>query len=199
MARDELAQVVLRQQVDGEAVFEHRDVRMAPHRFDERPFDLGAREVLVVEDAVFGMPAFAVELEAAVGRAVEARAPGDQVADRIGRLAHDAFHGLGIALARAAHERVADVLLECVGRIGHRADAALGIVGVALIHLALGDDGDATALGGFQCEAQAGGAGADNQEIGFHTKKMHRCASAKVRNNSETAIRPPIYSYFCRR
>ena len=46
---------------------EHRDVRVAAHRLDEGPFDLGAREVLVVEDAVLRVAALAVELEASVG------------------------------------------------------------------------------------------------------------------------------------
>ena len=79
VARDELAQMVLRQQVDGEMVFEDRDVRVLFHRLHERPFDLGSREVLVVEDAVFRVTALAVEFETPVGGLVEARAPGDQV------------------------------------------------------------------------------------------------------------------------
>ena len=45
VARDELAQMVLRQQVDGEAVFEYGDAGMPADRLDERPFDLGARPV----------------------------------------------------------------------------------------------------------------------------------------------------------
>ena len=54
MARDEFAQMVLREQVDGEVVFENGDVRVALYRLDEGPFDLGARKVFVVEDAVLG-------------------------------------------------------------------------------------------------------------------------------------------------
>ena len=81
MARDEFAQVVLRQEVDGEMVFQHRDAGVPANRLDQRPFDLGAREVFVVEDAVFGMPALVVQFESAVGGFVEACAPFDQVAD----------------------------------------------------------------------------------------------------------------------
>ena len=65
--------MVLRQQVDGEAVFEYGDAGMPADRLDERPFDLGARQVLVVEDAVLGVAAFAVQLETPVGSLVEAR------------------------------------------------------------------------------------------------------------------------------
>ena len=160
--------MVLRQQVDGEAVFQHRDVGMPAHRFDERPFDFGPREVFVVEDAVFGVSSFAIEFEAPVGRLVEARAPGDQVADQFRSAPHDQFHGFLVALAGTAHQRVADVLLEGVGFVGHRTDAALGVVGVAFGHFALGHDGDMSVGGGFQREREARSAGADDQKVGFH-------------------------------
>ena len=127
VARDEFAQMVLRQQVDGEVAFENRDVRMLPHRLHERPFDLGSREVLVVEDAVFRVAALAVEFETPVGGLVEARAPGDQVPDQLRSPSHDQFHGLFVALARSADQRVADVFFERVGGVCHRADTALGI------------------------------------------------------------------------
>ena len=174
VARDELAQVVLRQQVDGEVVLQHGDVRVLAHRFDERPFDLGAREVLVVEDAVFGVAALAVELEASVGGLVEARAPGDEVADELRRAAHDQLDGLPVTFAGAADERVLDVFLEGVGGIRHRADAALRIVGVALLHLALGDDRDVSVGCGLECERQACRARADDQKVGFHSFSSDR-------------------------
>ena len=168
VARDEFAQMVLREQVDGEVVFQDRDVRVLADRLDERAFDFGAREVLVVEDPVLGVAAFAVELETAVGRLVEARTPGDQIGDQFGSAAHDQFHGLFVALARPADQRVADVFLEGVGGIRYRADAALCVVGVALDHLALGHDRDMSVGGGFQREGEPCGAGTDNQEVGLH-------------------------------
>lgn len=64
-------------------VFENRDVGVLAYRGYQGPFDLSAREVLVVEDTMFGMSAFAVEFEASVGCLVEFRAPGDQVADQL--------------------------------------------------------------------------------------------------------------------
>ena len=172
MARYEFAEVVLRQEVDGEAVFEDRDVRMFAHGAYERPFDFGAREIFVVEDAVFGMTALAVEFEAAVGRLVEAGAPCDQIADPLGRMAHDQLYGFAVALAGAADHRIPYVLFEGIRRISYRADAALCVVGVALVHLAFRYDGYAPVCGGFQGETQPRGAGAYHQKIGFHTLKM---------------------------
>ena len=169
VARDELAQMVLRQQVDGEAVFEYGDAGMPADRLDERPFDLGARQVLVVEDAVLGVAAFAVQLETPVGSLVEARTPFDQVPNQLRRPAHDQSDGLFVAFARAADQRVADVFLESVGGVGYRADAALRIVGVALVHFALRHDGDVSVGGGFERERKARRAGTDNQKVGFHS------------------------------
>ena len=169
VARDELAQMVLRQQVDGEAVFEYGDAGMPADRLDERPFDLGARQVLVVEDAVLGVAAFAVQLETPVGSLVEARTPFDQVPNQLRRPAHDQSDGLFVAFARAADQRVADVFLESVGGVGYRTDAALRIVGVALVHFALRHDGDVSVGGGFERERKACRAGTDNQKVGFHS------------------------------
>ena len=168
VARDELAQMVLGQQVDGEMVLQHRNIGVAADRFDERPFDLGAREVFVVEDAVFAVAALAVELETSVGGLVEARAPRDQVADAVGGLAHHQLHRFLAALACAADQRVMDMLLERIRGVGHRADAPLGIVGVALFHFALRHDDDMPVGGGLECEGETRGAGADHQKVGFH-------------------------------
>ena len=182
VARDEFAQMVLRQQVDGEVAFENRDVRMLPHRLHERPFDLGSREVLVVEDAVLRVSAFAVELETPVGGLVETRAPGYEVGDQFRGPPHDQFHGLLVAFACAADQRVADVFLECVGGVRYRADAALCIIGVALFDRALGDDRNVSVGCGFQRERKARGAGTDNQKVGFHGFFLFLlpCSAAKL-------------------
>ena len=202
VARDELAQMVLRQQVDGEAALQHGDVGVRADRGDQRPFDLGAREVLVVEDAVFGVASFAVQLEASVGRLVETRAPGDQVADQLRCAPHDQLHGLLVAFAGAAYQRVADVFLESVGFVGHRADTALCVVGVACVHFAFRHDGDVAVCGGFQREGESCGAGADNQKVGFHSINRHYAMqSYKLLPDysfffyfclTETADRPPV-------
>lgn len=85
------------------------------------------------------------------------------------RPAHDQSDGLFVAFARAADQRVADVFLESVGGVGYRADAALRIVGVALVHFALRHDGDVSVGGGFERERKACRAGTDNQKVGFHS------------------------------
>ena len=169
MARDEFAQVVLRQEVDGEMVFQHRDAGVPANRLDQRPFDLGAREVFVVEDAGFGMPALAVQFESAVGGFVEACAPFDQVADQLRSTFHDQLDGCLVAFAGSADQGVADMFFEGVGSIGHRADAALCVVGIALVHFALRDDRDMPVGRGLERERKPRCAGTDNQKVGFHS------------------------------
>ena len=110
----------------------------------------------------------AVEFEPSVGCLVEARAPGDQVADQLGSAPYDQFDGFLTALSGSADQRVADVLLERVGGVGYRADAALGVVGVAFLDFALGHDGNVSVGGGFQRERKTCGAGTDDQKVGFH-------------------------------
>ena len=63
MARNDLAQVVLREQVNGKVVFQNSDILVLAHTLDERSFDLGTRKVLIVEDAVLGVATLAVKVE----------------------------------------------------------------------------------------------------------------------------------------
>ena len=122
----------------------------------------------MMQDTVLGVAPLAVELVAAVGRLVETRPPPDQVIDQLGRTAHDLLHGLRVALARAADERVADMLLERVGRVGHRADAALCVVRIALVDLTFGHERHMTVSSRLERETEPCGPRPDNQEIGFH-------------------------------
>ena len=70
------------------------------------------------------------------------RAPFDQVADQLRSTFHDQLDGCLVAFAGSADQGVADMFFEGVGSIGHRADAALCVVGIALVHFALRDDRD---------------------------------------------------------
>ena len=151
MARHELAQMVLRQQIDGIVVLQHRDIGMPAYGFGQGPFDLGPRQIFVMEDTVFGVPR-------------------DQIADQFRRTAHDQFNGRRIAFSGTADQRVVDMFLERVGSIGYRADTALGIIGIALVHFAFRDDRHMAVTGGFECEAQACSTGAYHQKIGLHVE-----------------------------
>ena len=55
--------------------------------------------------------------------------------------------------------------LHRIGRIQDRGDATLGIEGIALLDLALGDDGDAQVGVQTQGEAETGCTAADDEDI----------------------------------
>src|SRR5204863_463804 len=65
-----------RQQVDRDVLVEHRDVRVAADRLDQRALDLSAGDVLPVHDAVVGVGALAAEVELAARAAREPHAEG---------------------------------------------------------------------------------------------------------------------------
>ena len=169
VARDELAQMVLRQQVDGEAVFEYGDAGCL------RTDSMSARSISApVRSSWWRMrcsvwPPSRFSSKRPSGVLSKRVPPFDQVPNQLRRPAHDQPDGLFVAFARAADQRVADVFLESVGGVGYRADAALRIVGVALVHFALRHDGDVSVGGGFERERKACRAGTDNQKVGFHS------------------------------
>ena len=120
-----LAEVVLREQIDGEVILQNRDVRMVAYLLDEGTLNLGTCQILIVEYAMLGVTSLAVKVETSILSAVEASTPANQILGRARCILHDQFNGLRVALACTADEGVLDMFLECVGGRGYRADAAL--------------------------------------------------------------------------
>ena len=164
---DEPAQVVLREDVDGEMVLVDVDVVVAFDAFHQGALDLVTGQIVVVQDAVLAVPALAVQIVPSRRVLVELGPPLDQLFDDRRGARDDLLDGRRVADAGPADHRVADVFLERVGFVHDRGDAALRIVGVALAQLALGDDRDPAVFGRFQRKAQSGDAAADNQKIRF--------------------------------
>jgi len=138
MARNYLTQMVLRKQVYGEVVFENGDVLVGTHLLDKRPFDLGTRQVAVMQYAVRRVATLAMKIEPPVGSSVEIDAPAYKVFGRFGSPPHYELDGRTVAFACSAYERVLDMFFECVGQIRNRTDAALRIVGIAFDEFAFG-------------------------------------------------------------
>ena len=127
----------MRQQIERKRVRPGFDVREPASPLDHGPHDFLAGGVAEgVDDAVVAMAAFAAQGEAA-GFEVEMRAPFDQFADPLGRLANDHLDHLAIAELAAGGERVGDVVLEAVFGIPNAGDAPLGIGAVRLMQLSL--------------------------------------------------------------
>ena len=167
VAGDEFAQVVLCQQVDGEMVFENRDVGVLAYRgYQARSISAPVRSswwrirCSVCPPSRLSSKRPSGVLSNFVPQAISrGSAPGP------GELPVD---GCGVAFAGTADQGVVNMFFERVGRIGHRTDASLGIVGVALVHFPFRYQCNVAVFCGFEGETQSGGAGSDDQKIGFH-------------------------------
>ena len=172
---DACAEVVLGNDLYGEVVFLDFDVGAGSDGCHEPALDFSSCVVGVVEYAELGVPAFAVEVEVAVGVLVEVHAPGHELAYLLGGVFHYLLHGLSVADVVAGHHGVFDVFLEVVYfEVGDGGHAALCEAGVGLVECGLADEAHFPffGFGHFQGVAHAGHAAADDEEVVFAN---HRC------------------------
>jgi len=161
------ALVVLGDEIHGEIMGQHLDVRVFVHAFQQGAFDFVARDVLVVQDAVFGMAALARQIVVFPVHLVEIRAVGYQFADAFGRFFHHVFDYVRMAQPVPGNRRVSHVLVETVGRVHHRRHAALRVFRVRFVLVGLRHDQYFSQRGRLQRKAQPGDPGPDNQKINF--------------------------------
>ena len=100
-----------------------------------------------------------------ISRSVKFHAQLDQLRDARRAFLDDGADDVFLAQARARLQRVAHVQLERILLAGHRRDAALGVVGVRLRAVLLGDDGHAPVRRDLQGERKPRDAAAENEEI----------------------------------
>ncbi len=159
----DLPQVVLGDDFDGEMVLVDVDVRVGADGLDQAALDFEAGVVGVVQDAELRVASLAVEVERAVGLAVEVHAPFKELAYLAGSAGHDFFYRRGVGEPVAGDHRVADMLLEVVNlEVRHRRHSPLGQGGVGLFELCLADKRDPPGMSYFQGEAHSGDAAANN-------------------------------------
>ena len=132
-----------------------------------------------MQHAAMAMAAFLAEVVfdfVVVGSSVldagEAGAEPDQLAHRLGTLAHDGLDRGAIAQAGARAQRIFDMRFERVVDAPYARDAALRVGGVGLGAAGLGQHGDAADLGRLEREGQAGDAAADYQEVAEQLRVM---------------------------
>ncbi len=155
----------IQDEIDGRRVLEEGDVLLRVTRGQQRPLDLAAGDVPRVDDAPGRVAALARQIELARGAPVELRAERDEFPDALGALSHRHLHRVRVAEAGAGHQGVLDVGLEGVRGRQHAGDAALGVLGVALVALTLGEHGDGAVPGCLKGEREAGHAATQDKEI----------------------------------
>src|SRR6201999_3722451 len=94
---DEETEVGLRDQIEDEPMFADLDILLFTHRLQQGTFDLFSGHVLVMEDAEFGVTAFAAQLEISFRIPVEAGPPFDDLADTFGSFLYDDLDGVRAA------------------------------------------------------------------------------------------------------
>ena len=112
------------------------------------------------------MSALAVQVEVAIGLAVEIDAPLHELLDLLGGIAHNELNGLGVREPVASYHRVVNVLVKIInGKVCDRRYTTLSQVGVRFLKFALTDQGYTASVGYLEGEAHACYARTDDQEV----------------------------------
>ena len=163
-------------QVDGNVVFENLDVGLLGNGVQEGALDFASGYILGVQDAAFGMAAFAseVKLVAAVFAGClafgELHAHFDQFSDAGGAFFDDRADDVLPTEACAGGQGIPDMEREGILLAGDGGNAALGIVRIGFGAVFLGDDGHASVGGNLKRKSQSGNAAAKYEEV----KWFHR-------------------------
>ncbi len=170
-----VADLRLGDEIDGAVVFVDTDIRVALDRFDQRPFDLLAGDVLGVEDAPGAVSPFAGQVVIAGFVPGKIDAPVDQVLDRFGAGFDDPANDVFPCQMSAGDDGVLHVGIEAVFGGENRGDPSLGQVGGGLGQFLLGDDGNGSPVGDLEGIGESGDAGADDEKVGgyFHGRVQY--------------------------
>lgn len=165
-AGDNLAQMVLGDDLDGKVVFKDVDVGTGADSLDEALLYLISRVVGMVENAELRVTALAVEVKVAVLLLVKIHAPLDELPDLSRGLGDNLADGLGVAQIVAGNHRVLDMLVKVVDlEIGDRGDTTLCQRRVCLVERRLADERHAALVGYLERETHPGNARADDEKI----------------------------------
>ena len=160
-------EVVLRNDLDSEAVGEDVDVAVGEDSLHKTLLDLGSGVVGMVQDSEFGVSPLAMEVERSVILLVEVDAPRDQLADLVGSVTYHLLDGSGVGEPVAGHHSVVYVLVEVVDlEVCHRRHTALSEIRICLVECGFADYRYLMAAScGLEGERHSGDAGTDDQIV----------------------------------
>ena len=183
-----LRRVVLRDQLDGDMVLKCRYRWILGDRLHQRPLDLPPRQVIGMDNPVYGVPPFPPQVERPVP-VRETDAHLDQIPEALGSFPH---HDLDCVAVRQPHpggERVPDMKVKRIHRGHHGRDTPLRIVGVRLGLLLFRDDGHRPVPRGLQRVRESCDPAADDQKI---VPVNHAALSGWV-EEKKSAVPPPAF------
>ena len=136
------AEFGVRQQIDGEMVFQHLDLRLAGDGPEQGGLDRPTGHVAGMQDAALRVAAFTPQVGSTIGAVLEFDAPRDQFSHARRSSLDDVPHHVPITKPITGRQRILHVTLKIIGLIGDARDTALGPIRVRLRARLLGHDGD---------------------------------------------------------
>jgi hypothetical protein len=150
-------------------VLEQRDIRPLPRLREQGILDGPAGCICGMQNPPGGMTAFAgqmvIPVPAGIGMRCEGDAKVDQPTDGLGCSFDGETHGVRPVQTRTRDQGIPDMRRERILRIGHRGNPALGVQRTAFLQTALGENRNPMLRRQAQCQAQAGSAASDDQDI----------------------------------
>ena len=169
-----------REQVDEEALLEHRHMRRGTQLRGKSALHRCAGRVAGVQHARQRMPALASERDLPIRLQIEMHPRGLQNAERLGRLSHHGAHDVLVAQPLADHERVGEVQLDAVGLPHRTRDAALCVPRVGLGEARLGDERHGASAGCGDRRDETRDAGSDHEHVALVADAVVRIEAKQV-------------------
>ncbi len=164
-------------QVNAHAMLKDGHPGHRPHAVQQQPLHFVARDVPAMQHPPAGMAAFAAQIVTAGFRWRQlGKLQSETLQFRNPRRpgGEDGFHHPPVAQPGAGHQRVVDMLLQAVIRSNHAGNPALGVIGVALRAVFLGQHSHPAVPAQVDGRHQPGDAAAHDQEIKIQDLHAHK-------------------------
>ncbi len=168
---NDIADVVLGEEIEGEEMLVHNEVIQRCRLRAERALDLPAGEVFVVKDAVFGVAAFTAQVVFLELVGIETGTPLDNFFYTRWAFFNDDADDVFVAEPRPCVKGIRNMFFVVIGAVvPYRSYSSLGVTGVALPLVDLGQDVDLKVRaedGQLDAGAEPGNSGADDEDVCF--------------------------------
>ena len=163
-------------------IFEHCDVGMVAHSFNQPTLYLKAGVICMVQDAEFRMSAFTMKVEVAIVLLIKINAPFYETLDAFRSTFHHLLHSPTVRNVVAGNHGVLDMLLKIINfKIRDRSYATLSLGRIGLLNGGFAHEGHLSFARGGHLEGvtHSGHTGTNYQKIKF---AYHLCFANLVAN-----------------
>ena len=143
-----------RYEVNRHVVFKYFDIILRVNRFNKGTFNLPASEVISMQNAAFGMPAFFSQVKFSPANAVELSTESDQLPNPRRTLTAGDTNKIFMAESASSFHCVLNMQFKRVVFRHHRGDTTLSIFGRRLLQRVFGNDANRTKLANLKRKRQ---------------------------------------------